>query len=266
MANSGWKCIKEVSYKLQGNVWRVKDNHGRQGYFKFSTEDQWYYAGTLIANELIAANLAKKLGFPVAEYEVTTVIGPNGEEVKGIVSIEVSAREVITWNKVSEDIVHFPDKYVNQMDLLSTLIVFDAWIVNVDRATGKNLILYRNDTNEKYNWYLIDHANCLFGSPYKWERASWDSVYWEKIWKFGHVPKGFLSFQSNYEKLSSMIEKIELLTEEDIEDCVTGIPKGVIELSTQNFIKQLLLNRKFKLRKMILAWIKYSGIKEYKLT
>lgn len=63
-------------------MWIVDQTAGRQGYFKVPGRDK-YYGGTMIANELIAASLAVRLGFPVAELVLATLRGPDGVEMPG---------------------------------------------------------------------------------------------------------------------------------------------------------------------------------------
>lgn len=77
--NRDWKLKIAWKAKPQGQVWLVQNSRGQQGYFKFASKDQWFFAGPIIANEMIAAALAKRLGFPVAELEEAIVYGPTGE-------------------------------------------------------------------------------------------------------------------------------------------------------------------------------------------
>lgn len=145
----------------------------------------------MIANELISAALACKLGFPVSELELAQVTGPDSKKRNGIVSIKNSAQEVITWAEADNKIHKNPDKYIYHLNLLRYLLVFDAWIVNIDRAMGKNLILYRNQKDHKYRWYLIDHGNCLFGSPRKWKRYAGIHPFGRKYGVFIMCQKAF---------------------------------------------------------------------------
>lgn len=258
-----WTLKKAWKAKRQGQVWIVENGKGQKGYFKFATKEQWYYSGPMVANEYIAASLAKRLGFPVAALEVATVYGPDGERQKGIVSRVVEAKEVVTWKKAGAQVHAFPEKHVDQLDLLRQLVVFDAWIANIDRANGKNLILYRNEPNEKYRWYLIDHGHSLYGSPRKWKRGNWNQPIWSKLWMYYHVPKGLLRLQSSMDKLEPMIRAIESLKESGIDDAIRSVPKGYLGAEEQAFIKRLLLDRQKKLRSIMGDWLKYDGIKEY---
>lgn len=258
-----WKLVKDWKQKRQGQVWIVEDQTGRRGYFKFARKSQWYFSGPVIANEYISAALARKLGFPVADMEMASVLGPDGRKQKGMVSVSADAPEVITWREAGKNVHDNPEKYVNQVELLAQLLVFDAWVINIDRAKGKNLILYRYRPAERYDWYLIDHGLTLYGSPRKWKRWQWKSPRWERLWLFYHVPKGLLRLQSSYRTLRPMIQKIRSLTEEDIDEAINTVPQGYLRNRERNIIKRLLLYRQKRLGRIIKRWLKHNGIKEY---
>lgn len=259
-----WSLKQTWKEKRQGQVWIVENPFGRRGYFKFARKDQWYFSGPMIANEFIAAALAKKLGFPVSRLEHATVIGPDGKEQKGIVSLATEALEVITWNNADNRVRSNPELYVHHPELLRALVVFDAWIANIDRATGKNLILYRNGADEKYGWYLIDHGHTLYGSPRKWARGAWNKPIWQQIWRFYNTPKGLLRLQSSWKTMKPMVKKIESLTSSDIDKAIGQVPDGYLRSRERRFIKRLLLTRQKQLRSMIKRWLAYKGRKEYR--
>lgn len=257
-----WKLKKAWKAKRQGQVWVVQNRAGHRGYFKFATKKQWYFSGPMIANEYIAAALAKKVGIPIAALEMATVAGPGGVLRKGIVSKEVQAKEIKTWKEAGSAVYRNAGKVMNQTDLLQGLVVFDAWIANIDRASGKNLIIYRNSPAEKYNWYLIDHGHTLYGSPRKWKRGAWNAPIWRKLWLFYHVPKGLLTIQSSLDRLEPMIQKIESLTESDIDAAIRSVPKGYLREKERIFIRRLLLYRQKWLRRIIGNWLSFKGQKE----
>lgn len=258
-----WQLVKTWKRKRQGNVWIVKNSKGITGYFKYTTQKHWFYSGTMVANEYIAAALAKKLGFPVARLNYATVPGPNGIQRTGVVSVAVSANEVVTWRDAPSHIWNNPENYVESIELLSQLVVFDAWITNIDRAPGKNLILYRNDSGEKYKWYLIDHGHTLYGSPRKWKRGAWNRPIWQRLWQFYNVPRGLLRLQSNPQILEAMIRKIEGLSESEIDQAIRSTPKVTLKYKEKKFVKQLLITRQQQIRKIINQWIQYKGTREF---
>ncbi|WP_027415638.1 HipA family kinase [Aneurinibacillus terranovensis] len=263
MIRSKWMLKKAWKAKRQGQVWVVENENGQRGYFKFATAKQWYYSGPMIANEYIALALAKKLGFPAAELVQATVRGPDGKKQTGIVSLEKPAKEIITWREAGEELHSQPERFVEQIDKLRTLVVFDAWIANIDRALGKNLILFRNDAKEKYKWYLIDHGHTLYGSPRKWKRGKMGARIWLQLWKYYHVPKGLQRLQSSWPILYEEIKKIESITPCEIDEALNSVPPGSLRKKERAFIKRLLFYRQKRLRTIIRRWLAYKGTKEY---
>jgi hypothetical protein len=262
LTDNRWKLKQTFKAKRQGQVWIVEDASGGIGYFKFATKKQWYFAGPMIANEYIAAALAGTLGFPVAELKYAAVEGPDGKQQEGIVSVAADAKEVLTWREADRAVRKAPEKHVKHADLLRGLVVFDAWIANIDRSSGKNLVLHRNSGEEKYDWYLIDHGHSLYGSPRKWVRGSWKSPIWQKIWKYYYTPKGLLRLQSSWKALLPMIRRIEKLEASDIDKALDQVPSGHLHRRERRFIRRLLLTRKKQLRPMLKRWLSYRGVKE----
>ncbi len=259
---SKWKVVQKWIKNPQGEVWIVRDWQGNKGYFKIPGKNK-YYGGTMIANEIIAAALAKKLGLPVAKLSIVTINGPNGRKKTGIISHPKKAKEVITWSQASHQTKRHPTRYVANIQKLSQMLVFDAWIMNVDREMGKNLILYRNHKTEKYSWYLIDHGNTLYGSPYKWKRGKWNSKLWYHLWKYYNIPQGLLQIQNSSTTLMPMIKKIESMTLANINHAILQAPYSSLSTHEREKTRKILLSRKDKLQFIIKRWLTYQGVKEY---
>jgi hypothetical protein len=263
MPKRQWELIEACKPKRQGHVWVVEDRSGERGLFKFATEQQWYFSGPLVANEVVASSLSQRLGLPVAELEHASVQGLDGVWREGIVALASTAPETIPWSEAHDRIHDRAEEHVNQIDLLSQLVVFDAWIANIDRASGQNLVLYRQHPDERYDWYLAGHGHSLYGSPRKWARGAWHMPIWEQLWRFYNVPKGLLRLQSSMEALEPMILKIEGLKESEIEGVLRQVPRGALRPRERQFIKRLLLRRQKRLRKIIESWLAYGGPKEH---
>ncbi|WDL98323.1 HipA family kinase [Alicyclobacillus sp. ALC3] len=258
-----WRFERKLSAKLQGSVWIVTNPVEGTGFFKFATPDQWHYAGPYIANEWAAATLAKQLRFPVAKLDLAEVIGSDGLPRQGIVSVATQAAEITTWNQIGQIVRERPEEQVENIKRLRQLVVFDAWIANVDRAVGKNIVLYRRPGAQRYNWYLIDHALALLGAPYKWDEHDWSTAYWDKLWRYYHVPNGLLRIQSSWRVLEPMVERIEQMPVETIEEAVRSVPAGALSAPLQAEMIDLLLHRRARLRRIIRRWLAYSGVKEF---
>lgn len=258
-----WRVERLLHHKLQGDVWAVTSEAGQRGYFKVPGRRR-YYGGTMIANELIAANLAAQLGFPVAQLSVEKLRCPDGIWRKGIVSIERQAKELVSWSGVSAGVKRNPQKNLHNLHRLGQLVVFDAWILNTDRASGRNLILYRNNQHSKYDWYLIDHGNTLYGSPYRWRQTNWQSPHWEDLWRYYYVPQGLLRLQSRRDTIEAMINEICSIPACMIQYVVDTVPAEYLPSRERYITLQLLLARQAKLRQIMVRWLDYRGKKEYK--
>jgi len=255
MMSRQWFLKQTYLTKKQGHVWIVVSRDGTLGYFKFVTPEQWYYSGPMVANELISAALAKQLGFPVADLQETSVTGVDGVSRRGIVSLSVRAREMLPWQEADAAVFQDPVHHVKDTDLLAALIVFDVWITNLDRSLGANLILYRHHPAESYSWYLIDHGNCLYGSPRKWERGRPSAPLWDRISTSRYTPKGLEDLQTSWSKLEPMIAKIEALTEADIDQALDCASDEILKSTERAFIRNLLLDRQKRLRRMFTDWL-----------
>lgn len=263
--NGAWRFLHPVSTKPQGTVWTVRRDDGTLGYFKFATPAQWKYSGPMAANEWMTRNLARVLGLPVAHLEMADVVGPKGQSVRGVVSVVPKRAEarLSTWQALPGSVKHDPEPVLRRFSLLCQLVVFDAWTVNVDRAAGKNLILWRQGSDERFHWYLIDHGLTLYGAPYKWGVHPVHDPYWGDLWRYYHVPEGLLSAQSRWEALKPMVKKIEALPVQLVQEVVASVPDKTLSPDLAAFTLALLLQRQRTLRTIVERWLRYPGVKEF---
>ncbi|MEJ8543816.1 HipA family kinase [Brevibacillus borstelensis] len=229
----------------------MKDRAGTKGYFKFPVTKQWKNYRILLANEYIAAELAGLVGLPAAGVKEISVKGPKGRRPRGIVSLRATAREVIPWKKASPEVHQNPERHVQQSELLAQLAVFDAWIMNPDR-TNRNLILYRDQPEDRYRWYLIDHGLALFGSPEKWKakrakRSQASDTLFPRTNRRKtklRVPAGLKRFTSeNRAAVSKMIEKIQALSSQDVSKAIKKVPPTYLKRLEKDYIKRVLRSR-----------------------
>jgi hypothetical protein len=246
-----WKFKKVLRNRYGREIWIVKNREGTQGYFKFPVTRQRKNYRILLANEYIAAELAKLVGLPAAKVKEIRVKGRRGWKKRGIVSLKATAKEVIPWKKASPEVHRNPEQHVHQSDLLAQLAVFDAWIMNPDR-TNRNLILYRNQADDRYRWYLIDHGIALFGSPERWktkkarrpQRSGALFPRTNRRKKQLRIPAGLKRFTSDKRSLvSQMVEKIQALSPQDIKRAINKVPQKYLKKSEKAYIKRLLCAR-----------------------
>ncbi|PWI57165.1 HipA family kinase [Sulfoacidibacillus thermotolerans] len=258
MTDASWKLIDKWKNKPQGQVWRVRDARGRSGFFKFAYPEQWYNAGPLVGNEWIATALAEKLHLPCASVEITELTdGPHC--LHGIVSLPRQGVHLFSWNRAPEQIRTNPPHYLRDFDHLLDVIAFDVWLTNIDRGSGKNIILYRD--HAMYNWYLIDHAYCAYGCDRKWQPAKWTELYWKQVWQFYHIPRGWLQFIKP-ERLLRAAQKIAALPERSIAELIATVPDPLYSQSIKDQVTTMLLTRKQELGEILTTWIHYQGTKE----
>ncbi|MBM7589437.1 HipA family kinase [Brevibacillus fulvus] len=254
---SEWNCQKVWRKRPHSHVWLVENQEGERGYFKFATQRQWFHAGPMIVNEFVAAYLAKHLGFPVADMEPATIMSPTGKIRHGFVSVRANAERVVRWDKAHPKVRRSPERYVNHLDLLRQLVVFDAWILNTDRA-GRNLILYRDHDSSKYNWYLIDHGHSLYGPAKRWKQYPWNHPHWRRARRFFYYSGGYPRLTVTKSDLEPMIAKIEQLDSSVIDEALDTVPEEYLSPSIRSFIRDLLLYRQKRIRHMMLRWLRYK--------
>lgn len=167
MGQDKWKYRKLLRSRYGRKIWIVARGSGEKGYFKFPLSSRHNDYRILVANEYIAAELARLVGLPAAPVKGLRLKGPGGRHQRGIVSVSANAKEVVPWKKAWPDVHQFPEQHIEQAERLARLVVFDGWILNPDR-TNRNLILYRNHAGERFRWYMIDHSLALFGAPEKY--------------------------------------------------------------------------------------------------
>lgn len=261
MGNRKWK-FKKVFRNLYGRqIWIVTNRKGRRGYFKFPVSRKRKEHRILIANEFIAASLARSVGLPVAQVKEIKVKGPKGLKRKGILSLKAKAKKVIPWRKAREELHLRPDQYVEKANQLAQVMVFDAWILNPDR-TNRNLVLYRKKSRDRYKWYLIDHGIALFGKASQWSLRKAKKTYsckrssrmslLSRTKRGLRIPKGLKRFSSeNWQSTESMIVKIQSLPKAVITKAFTKVPHGYLKKSEKRFMKSVLRCRQKRLRQIV---------------
>ena len=258
MASDSWKIVECWKNKLQGQVWKVRDASGRTGYFKFARPDQWFYSGPLVGNEWLAKRLADELRLNAAPVEPVH-IHFEGADLYGIVSLPAAASHTC-WRALPERVRRHAQSRVHRMRRLLGVIAFDAWLTNIDRGSGSNIILYK-DSGSLYRWYLIDHAYALYGSPRKWSRFDPMHRHWQQIWQFCHVPRGF-SQLADRESLLDMARRIGDLSPSYLRDAVAAVPDPGYTDRIKRDVYGTLLYRRTRLANMLDRWLRFDGSKE----
>lgn len=254
-----WTLVDKWKNKPQGQVWRVKSASGETGYFKFAYQEQWYDSGPIVGNEWLARKLARRVGLPCANLE-RAVLEDGGKRLPGIVSLPRVHKGLVSWAELPAHVKRHAEKYVHQVDLLAGTVAFDAWLTNIDRGSGHNIMLYPG-TNGKYTWYLIDHGYTLYGCARKWKDHPQNHVHWQRIWQFYHVPQGWQRLATR-QRLMTMAERIRRIPEREIIALIDSVPDPLYSSSIKKETSEQLINRQRKLAHMLDTWLRYTGKKE----
>lgn len=249
-----WKC------KPQGQVWKVRDENGRTGFFKFAFSNQWYYAGPIVGNEWLARRLAAESGLASAQVEVTR-IRHRDIDLLGIVSLPREGVRLLDWNGLSDRERRGATGRIHRMNRLIGTIAFDAWLTNIDRGSGRNIILYKG-MDGLYRWYLIDHAYALYGSPRKWNMHGPITGHWSQIWRFYHIPQGWQRLATR-SALFDMAERIRRVPRSYIHDAIAAVPDPAYSDRIKRQVSQMLLYRRRELPHMLDRWLQFRGRKEF---
>ncbi|MGG1664171.1 HipA family kinase [Brevibacillus sp. NRS-1366] len=263
MGKGRWRYRKLFRKRYGRIIWLVTKRNGEKGYFKFPVQKkQRKEQRILVANEYIAAALAKRVGLPVAKVKLVTVRGPRGIRRRGLLSQKASANKVIPWKRAKKRVYRRLDEKVKKANLLARIAAFDAWIMNPDR-NNRNLILYRKKSAKQYKWYLIDHGIAVFGKPSRWSlRKAKRQFRKKKAYKFTmhsgskkkkqRVPKGLKRFtQDNQKSLDKMVKKIKKLPNSAIRKAVKKVPRGYLKRAERKFITKVLIHRKKQIKKIV---------------
>lgn len=259
MTADSWEIVERWKNKLQGQVWKVTNQNGREGYFKFAFDNQWYYSGPIAGNEWIAKRLADELKLPCAPLEPATV-RYNDMDLRGIVSLPMARKRLFDWRTADDGIRLHPLERVRGAGRLVSTVAFDAWLANIDRGSGRNIILYEDDDG-RCRWYLIDHAHALLGSPRKWNSHKPDDRYWRQIWRFYHLPRGWQRHATR-SVLMDMSDRIRKVPQSLLHDLVAHVPDQKYTDAMKKDVYLMLLYRRKHLPNMLDAWLRYRGRKE----
>lgn len=181
----GWFLVDVVTSKDQNDVWLLGRCQGRPryGYFKWCGPQHAAHSGPFVANELIAARLADALGVPRAEVSAFEFAGR-----AGVLSLPREPGPLYMWRDVPAFIRADIRRFFQEPERFGDCFVFDVWICNIDRSSGKNVIVHPGRARDKYAFYAIDHGHALYGPETKWARGDFRNPYWLDVRRHFHIP------------------------------------------------------------------------------
>lgn len=260
-----WRVVRAVSSKPQGRVWEVRKELStrlpagskgkvlvKRGFFKFTTRAHRYWGGPAAANELIAARLGRLMGLAVAEVVPARIHGH-----AGVVSVVRPARRLVAWrylpNRVQGNIAH----HVSNATQFRKMLAFDAWVLNIDRASGTNIIAYRRRRGGRWQVYFIDHAHTLHGNYDRWRWGGpYRSRFWDDLWRYYNLPPGAGRYLRRYAQVARYVRRIRSLSARQIRQVVRSVPHEMITPAQAALIERLLLWRQARLPLILKRWFR----------
>lgn len=247
-SEGGWQPVQPVSDKPQGRVWLVRrDGPGgeRWGFFKYAGPEHRYFAGPMVANEWLAAQLLRRLGLPAAEVVPARVDG-----MEGVVSLaRVPLARARRWRDLPLRVRRRHLRTFVRPSRLYGMVVFDVWTTNIDRGSGKNIVVYRRPGERRYRFYLIDHALALHGSYHKWRHyGPWPGPRWRHPWRAYTVPRGL---RPTWRRLAPWVRRVQALPAEELRALVRAVPPRHLAPEEAEFVERLLLVRQRELAEII---------------
>ena len=247
-----WNLTKCISDNPKvGKVWLVynKENPSITGFFKHDTNSSKKYSGNVAVNEYLAYLIGKELSLPVASLLQSEING-----IKGVISLKkVNQKILYNWNHIKNK--QNPFRKIINPDLLIKMFIFDIFIVNIDR-NNRNIVLYKSDKKELYDFYLIDHGLSLLGA-FKWKKKSPVAEYWDDV---DHYNNRYLKHLPNYllrnkKMLMHYTKEIMTLDNDRITNLINEQPHDILDDRSKERLNEFLIKRKSNLNKIVKKWI-----------
>ncbi|SDK72922.1 HipA domain-containing protein [Natronincola ferrireducens] len=248
-----WNLISCISTSRKvGKVWVVSNENNQSivGYFKHPTQTSIGFSGPLVANEYLSYLLGKELSLPMAETILAEI-----NTIQGIISLKKTQnKKLYNWNKIKNE--SNPFAHILHSKELIKMFVFDVWIVNIDR-NNRNIILYKTDDKDLYDYYLIDHGLSLLGA-FTWKGKDWNNQYWDDVYKYNRrYLKGLPVFIVNHQDiLYSYVQEVQALHDNRVEEIIEDLPFHLLTASHRDILKKFLIERKKHLHRIIENWLK----------
>jgi len=195
------------------------------------------------AHEKIAADLASKLSLPVPPAVLwDRGIQKNGSPRHCVISA-LAFKPAFKWSQVMK----LPRAGAQMLPAISTaasaMLVYDTWIDNRDRINAGNLIVTRDGSTDVVRCAYIDFAQTM---TFGWLDRPVPSL--NKV--IGPDP-GAISIDRS--SLYDTVEKIERLTDQEIEAIVLRVPEGFLTTKRQTLIVEGLASRRDQLRAAMIS-------------
>ncbi|MDD9269973.1 HipA family kinase [Paenibacillus sp. GCM10023248] len=161
--------IKPVSYvkpmsggRSSPHLILFDDGHKYVVKFKNNPQGNW-----VVTYEYIVNTLAKRLQLPIPDYKIVKVRSRFINENKELASIGFKSGNQFASRYIEDSVtfLNLPGSLAREQlvnaDQIAGLIVFDHWIGNSDRNPKNLLFLPTESDSQRYEFKMIDHANCF---------------------------------------------------------------------------------------------------------
>lgn len=256
--------IRAVSAKPQGYVWEVAEEapagapiasgwaNPRHGFFKFTTQANRYWGGPSAANELIAAGLARLVGLDAAG-----VVPARIEGHLGVVSLVRPAAHLVAWRNLPAQVHRNIRRYIANAHQFRAMVAFDAWVVNIDRSSGANVIAYKQAEGSPWRVYFIDHGHTLHGNYDRWR---WGGPhrgrFWDDLRRYYGVPPGVRRYVTSYHQVMPYVRRIKKITPRQIRQVIGSVSPQLLTRREARLIEDLLLWRQKRLEFILRRWFR----------
>lgn len=187
------------------------------------------------ANELIAVNLAELLGLPVLDHQIVEM---NGKLFFGNQYMSQGS----FYPHITEELFNRCDN----RDRVYDLVVFDAWICNIDRhATNLVARSKRRQGIDQILMLLNDHSHCLMRPGFIPSQLS--GFLSTGILEYTRLPFVLTAIQ-NVLRLSEALDAVEAIPNDDIHAAVALTPSELLDPAECPTVVQFLLARRSTLR------------------
>ncbi len=194
------------------------------------------------ANEFIAATLADHLGLPVLDYRILQA----GRDFYFGSSLMPQGT---FYPAITEDLFN---RCVNK-DRVYGLVIFDAWICNVDRHEENLLVRNTGRSSGPRNLTLLlnDHSHCLI-LPGETPADLGHKQAWDFSQPLVRLP--FIrSAITETRRLRQALDEVEAVADVTIAGVVASLPTQLLPGQERPHVEQFLRDRRAKLRAIVRA-------------
>lgn len=210
-----------------------------EGYFAAKDIETW--KPYTLVSEWLCADIAGRLGLPIPWVR----------------SIVYNGRVLFGMEWRSGAIGYEPgiEQRLTNPETIAGMLAFDVLICNQDRH-GQNMLFQRPSENaDRYQLILIDHSHALIGDMQSYaslENLLRNTYNPDPLPFLMSPPEGLLRQIKSWSDFDTWLERIEAITESELDDCVARMPSEWRPPAAETAqLIQLLVSRKDMVRTLL---------------